>query len=210
MNLLKKFFILVTLSTISLSTFQAQAAIITIGADAYEKAKTLFPKMRLISISKQAAVVEIQDHELGRLGDFMHENFNRCGGFIYHDSKEEALGFLSPNKFLVNPAFNLFSDEYKINKQSIVKPLVGVVSEDNILNTIKKLSTDYVNRFYTSKTGVKASEDIQKMWSGILGKRNDVKVELFAHESYPQKSVIATITGTRWGKCGNGCPAHGF
>lgn len=83
---------------------------------------------------------------------------------------------------------------YLINQQSLVNQLLPQVNETQIRHTIAKLSA-YKNRYYLSKTGVNAANTIKRQWAYLARKRDDIKVEFFHHDSYPQPSVIMSIPG---------------
>jgi len=144
------------------------------------------------NVSSQAVnVVSIDKSALGKLSEFMHDNFKRCGGFIFHDSLAEALKYtekaanISGTQSLVN---------YTIDNPDGVNSLLSELSSANLASTVNTLD-NYHNRYYTSSTGQQAAEWIKDHWSSIASTRNDINVELYSH-SWQQSSVIATVAGT--------------
>ena len=144
--------------------------------------------------SQGASVVQLDQREVERLSHLIHDELHRCGGFIAHDSFEEAraaIAFQGESYFAKSAIFA----DYDIDQQSVVRPMVAQVADANIEATIRKLS-EFKTRHYKSETGVKSSEFIRDTWAALAKKRNDVKVELVSHRSWPQASIVMTIEGT--------------
>lgn len=142
----------------------------------------------------EAIAVQMTAAEIEVLSETIHHDLHRCGGFITHDSQEEAFTALSPSgegQFAKHAKF----DDYSIENQSIVKPMVAAVSETSIRSMIEKL-TSFHTRHYKSETGTKSSEFIRDTWAGYASHRSDVKVELYKHKNWPQASIIMTIEGS--------------
>ncbi len=135
-------------------------------------------------------VVSIKESKLNLLSEFMHDNFKRCGGYIFHDSLAEAklytakLGASQP-AMLVN---------YSIDNPDGVNSLLNQLSSSNLTSTVNSLS-NYNNRYYTSTTGKDSALWLKDHWESISNNRSDISVEFYNH-SWLQPSVIATITGT--------------
>lgn len=163
---------------------------ITIGNDAVEMSRANFKGLaQPLSGNKGASVLSVDTAAIPYLSSMMHENFNRCGGFIAHDSEAEAMAFAKSSQL---PSSS--TADYTINRHDEVKRLLPEINEMNILNTIKKLS-NFKNRYYQSETGVEAAKQIAQDWSDLGSSRNDFKVELFNHANWKQPSVIATLQG---------------
>jgi bacterial leucyl aminopeptidase len=141
-----------------------------------------------------ASVVELTPVEIEKLSHLIHDKLHRCGGFIQHESLEEAVNALTAQGELHFAQKAIFAD-YEINQQSLTAPLVAQVQEPSIRQMITKLS-DFNTRYYKSETGIKSSEFIRDSWAALSKKRTDVSVELFKHKSWPQASIIMTLQGS--------------
>lgn len=141
-----------------------------------------------------ASVVQLTNSEVEQLSHLIHDKLHRCGGFIQHESFEEAREALSSQGELNFAQKAIFAD-YEINQQSMTAPMVAQVKDTNILATINTLST-FKNRYYKTENGVKSSQTIRDMWANLARKRNDVSVELYKHKNWPQGSIIMTIQGS--------------
>jgi leucyl aminopeptidase len=124
----------------------------------------------------------------------MHGEFKRCGGFMVHDSKEEALKVLADNKTRAFAKEALFSD-YSISEENTVNTMLSYVNEFSIRSTILKLSS-FQNRYYKAQTGVDSQNWIKSQWEALSANRTDAKVDFFKHKSWPQPSIIMTLEGT--------------
>lgn len=150
--------------------------------------KTLFA-------NEHASVLKVSSlEEIEQISALVHNELHRCGGFITHDSYQEAEQALTAQSESVFAQKALF-DNYLLDQGAIVRPMVADVKEMNIRNTIMKLS-EFKTRYYKSETGVQSSEFIRDTWAALAKKRNDVKVELYKHSAYPQSSIIMTIQGS--------------
>lgn len=141
-----------------------------------------------------ASVVNLTAAEIEQLSHLIHHELHRCGGYIQHDSREEAIEALTSQGDMYFAKRAVFAD-YSIDQHSTVIPAVAQVKEKSIRDMILKLS-DFHTRHYKSDTGVKSSEYIRDTWAGLVKNRNDVKVELFKHSKFPQASIVMTITGS--------------
>ncbi len=141
-----------------------------------------------------ASVVQLSQDEIFKLSHLIHDKLHRCGGFIQHESREEAIDAITSQGDIHFAKRAVFT-EYNINQQSLVVPMVAQVQEKLIRDTIIKLSS-FETRFYKSPTGVQSSEYIRDTWSLLARNRNDVKVELVKHPKWPQASIVMTITGS--------------
>ena len=168
--------------TFSISDVQPTQKIQTLSRDIDNKMKTI--------VADRINIASIDKSQLGQLSEFMHENFKRCGGYIYHDSYKEALKY-TKSASNVTPQ-TLVS--YTIDNAEGVNSLLNELSASNLAATVNSLTT-YNNRYYTSQTGKDAADWIKEHWSSISANRDDISVELYSH-SWLQSSVVATITGT--------------
>jgi len=135
-------------------------------------------------------VVSINKSKLSQLSEFMHENFKRCGGYIFHESLTAAQQYTT-NLTSLTPEFLI---NYTIDNPTGVNTLLNELSSSNLTSTVDNLS-NYHNRYYTSSTGEESANWLKNHWASISSSRSDISVELYNH-SWQQPSVIATITGT--------------
>jgi leucyl aminopeptidase len=149
-----------------------------------------FPDSQAITAHNHAInIVSIDAAQLNNLSEFMHENFKRCGGYIFHESLAEA------QQYTANIALTpQVITSYTIDNPTGVNSLLNELSSSNLTSTVDTLS-NYNNRYYTSSTGAESANWLKNHWASIGSGRSDINVELYNH-SWQQPSVIATITGT--------------
>ena len=193
------FFSASVLSFLLLMTFLAspsvsRGAYITVGSDVVPSLQATGLVEKFISMgamrSEDATLIEISEENLHAVAGFIHHNFDRCGGFVYHDSLEEALSYVEEDARGVIPAFV----DYSIDQNHVLGSMIEQVDEFQIRSVIQKLSS-FKNRTYNSPTGVEAAHWLANHWRGILRHRSDAEVILFEHKKWDQPSVVATIRG---------------
>lgn len=196
MTLSLKRMTLAFVSTFAISAFASTAPVyITIGTDAVHSQEHSFgPGLIEVERYNGVSIVEIDEESLPWLSEHMHENFNRCGGYVLHESLNEAQEALNEIDGLHVLAKRSKLLEYSINSQDLVKPLINQVSGERIFSDIIKLS-GYKTRHYRSPEGVEAAKWIKSNWERIAASRSDIHVELYNHPKWEQPSVIATIEG---------------
>lgn len=169
---------------------------VTVDAEILAKVQTKLGKAHKKSFLKGngAVVLQLTPAELELLSETIHHDLHRCGGFIGHDSYEEAVQAIQSQGETYFAKHAKF-DTYSIENQSVVKPMVASVKEPSIRSMIDKL-TNFHTRHYKSETGVKSSEFIRDTWAALSSHRSDVKVELVKHKSWPQASIVMTIEGS--------------
>lgn len=141
-----------------------------------------------------ASVVKLSSAEIEQLSQLIHHKLHRCGGFIQHESRQEAIEALTSQGDIHFAKRAVFTD-YSINQQTIAVPMVAQVQEKSIRDMIIKLG-EFNTRYYKSETGVKSSEFIRDTWALLARNRNDVTVELVKHKNWPQASIVMTISGS--------------
>ncbi len=138
----------------------------------------------------EKTVMELSARETETLSGAIHQNLNRCGGFISHDTLAEAL---TPRRFSF---FNRRAPiDYSISKTSVLRSMVTQVSEVNIRRTIIDLSS-FETRFYKSDDGARTSELVFNKWKDLSRGRSDIRVDYFVHQNFNQPSVIVTVRGS--------------
>jgi leucyl aminopeptidase len=167
---------------------------ITVGSDATNFTEKKFgPRVQELDSRDGISLLEIDQDALPWLSMLMHKEYKRCGGFMLHDTKEEAENLINSQGEQSFAKNNLFAD-YSINQDAIVKPMIAQAKASNILKTITDLS-GFQNRYYKGEFGKKSATWIKDTWSALVKNRSDAKVEFFAHAKWDQPSVILTIKG---------------
>jgi len=159
---------------------------ISIGADALPTAQAVAGQhfeMELVAHEGDVAVLTFDEDQLDELSDAMHEQHHRCGGFMVHETLEDAFAEAVPEKVM----------DYTLDRPAVVKAVLSAIEEKRIEATIRELSA-MKNRYYQSASGAAASVWLRDRWRSFTT-RTDVTVELMDH-GYEQSSVIMTIRGT--------------
>lgn len=113
-------------------------------------------------------------------------------GYIYRTDAQDAVQALTKN---APKKFNIL--DFTITEDMFVNEVLGMVSEENLGNTILELE-NYGSRFHTTSSGRQAALDLKDKWQEMAqaANREDITVELFQHQLTQQRSVILTIPGT--------------
>ncbi len=188
-----------TLLTTPFSTAVAEEeknVYISIDKDALDfSEKTFGRRVEEISTYGGISIIKIDEEAIPWLSMLMHKNFNRCGGFMLHESEEEAMELLasqdSEQLFAKNHAFA----NYSIDQEAVVKPMIGEVVPTNIYDVIVKLSS-FKNRYYKGEHGKASAKWILEKWTELTKGRSDATVEYFQHAQWDQPSIILTLKGT--------------
>lgn len=160
------------------STAAAEPRYITSGADLADAS--------VLDHRDGVVLDQVDDSELEALTHRAHE-LGRCGGYMVHESIEEAQAALTPVPLRAAP-------DYTLDREPVVRSVLGQLRAANILATIGELSA-MPTRHFQSKSGAAASVWLRDRWRSFAADRPEITVELFDH-GYPQKSVIMTIPGT--------------
>lgn len=166
---------------------------VSIGIDALETARGVAARhgaaLEVLDASADAAVIAIDPGDLGALSKRMHQRYDRCGGFMLHESLDEARASLHPPAAAPIAARPV---DYALDRAEVVRDVLPALDPARILATIRELSS-MRNRYYQSESGAAASIWLRDRWRSFTS-RPEVTVELFDH-GYAQKSVILTIPG---------------
>jgi bacterial leucyl aminopeptidase len=154
---------------------------VSIGTDALATVNDA--TVELVEVGRDAAILRMEEAQLEALSQEMHAQFDRCGGFMVHESLEDAR----------QPMRDPLPIEYPIDQPAAVAAVLPALDKARILETIRELSA-MPSRHYQSESGAAASRWLAERWRGFTN-RSDVTIELFDH-GYAQKSVILTIPGT--------------
>jgi bacterial leucyl aminopeptidase len=141
------------------------------------------------------AVLQLDDAQLEELSRGMHENFQKCSGFIEHRSETDAVAWIER----LNTVNTLVPDViYTIDNQAAVNALMAATTETSTRQTILDLSA-FPNRRYNQPSGMDSANWIKNKWSQLAATRgSNNTVEFFTHTANisPQPSVILTIRGS--------------
>ncbi|HLL21791.1 MAG TPA: M20/M25/M40 family metallo-hydrolase, partial [Kofleriaceae bacterium] len=157
-----------------------------LGADALGEAQRVAGHTLDVQLVTQAgdfAVLAFEDDRLDELSDYMHEKHHRCGGFMVHETLEDAFALPVPEKRMT----------YTLDRADVVNAVLPAVDAKRIERTIRELSS-MKNRYYQSASGAAASVWLRDKWRALTA-RADVTVEFMDH-GYEQRTVIMTIPGT--------------
>ncbi|MBI4655203.1 MAG: M20/M25/M40 family metallo-hydrolase [Elusimicrobia bacterium] len=147
-----------------------------------------FTSRQPLAHGNTVSVFKVKESELDELSDIMNRRFHKSAGFFAHTSFESAL------KDIIAPPAAM-AGAFTIDRPDVVKPMLQMVSEENISDIITKLSA-YKNRYYRSETGVSSARWLAGYWKELVKDRADVSVALHRHASWPQESVILTVKGS--------------
>ncbi len=138
------------------------------------------------------AALRLENSQMEKLSSAMHDSFHKCGGFVAHESRDEAVDAIrrdaaaDPNQQFV---------DYTIDNQANVTPLLAEVAEPSTRQVIIDLSA-FLTRRHNSATGLQSATWIKDKWTALAAGRSDVTVEFVTHTTTPQPSVVLTIQGT--------------
>lgn len=191
---MKKLWLMVlSVAVLSTGAF-AKEIYVTIGSDAIDMSQKSLMTANAIATSSEITVLKINEKDIEKLSHLMHENFNRCGGFIVHDSEQEAIAVLN-NNAVRKTAKSLNFLNYTITEGERVQNMISRVNEFKMRDMILKLSS-FNNRYYKSQSGVDSQAYVKSTWEAIAAGRTDAKVEYFMHSAWPQPSVVMTVEGS--------------
>lgn len=169
-------------------------SVITIDANSLDYSEKKFgSRLRIIDVVDGIAAVEIDEEALPWLTLLMHKDFKRCGGYVLHESVDEALDTLASKDEKAMAKFAQFIS-YDINQADSVNQAITQVNAANIHQMISKLSA-FQNRYYKGEHGVQAAQYIHDRWAEVIKGRSDARVELYKHAQWDQPSVILTFQG---------------
>ena len=149
-------------------------------------------KLDIVDTWNDVAIVRYDAQDFRKLSELMHGNHGRCGGFVVHETLDEALGaFRAKDHEGIAPLI-----AYTIDNAATVDGLLPQLSATSLLGYIQSL-VSFGTRYYTSAGGGQASSWVRDTWSGFAAAagRTDVTVQLF-ETGWTMKSVIATIPGS--------------
>ncbi len=140
-------------------------------------------------------VAEADERQILDLTRSMHEEFHKCGGFMWHET-------LAAAELSIDETSRAQTDKtavvYSIDNQTTVNAMLTETQEPQIRETITRLSTDFPNRRHNQPSGTNSANWIKNKWTALAAGRSDVTVEFFVHSAAvtPQPSIIMTVQGT--------------
>ena len=158
---------------------------------------SLAPMQKALMVEKEAhgvSMIQLEEAQIEQLSHAIHHELHRCGGFMTHDSYDEAEAAFEPNGEMFYSMKGIFSD-YTIDQQAILPAMIQQVEATKIEEVIRGMSA-FHNRYYKAATGVDSQNYILETWKAIAKGRSDIKVELYKHSGWPQPSVVLTIEGS--------------
>lgn len=147
-----------------------------------------FPLSAPVLADGRTAVYQVRPDMLPLLSQFMHDRFDRCGGYLTHGSMDAARASMVPAGMGPRVA-------YTLDQQAVVGPLVSSVKEASIRGTISTMAA-YQSRYYQAETGAEAARWLKGNWAGLAAGIPGASASLFAHSAWKQPSVILTIPGS--------------
>ena len=191
---LLSFFISFVIGSTSLEASKPDYKWITIDENSLDLSqKSIGDGIEEVESRNGVSLLRINEKSLSSLSSIMHRNFNRCGGYFLHKNYSEGKNYLNKGEEYSLIEKSNF-ENFEINQQDRIKPLLELVNEKKILAVIEKL-TKFHNRYYQSETGYQSQQWLKGKWEEITQGRSDIKVEFFNH-SWKQPSIILTIDGT--------------
>lgn len=146
---------------------------------------------RVESIVSGIAILRLNDSQMEELSRAMHQHFHKCGGFVRHSSRAEALGWVER----MHAAPEAPTVVYTIDNSTVASQLNSIVSEPDNRQVIIDLSA-FPNRRHNQPSGLDSANWIKNKWTALAAGRGDVTVEFYDHPGItPQPSIVMTIQG---------------
>ena len=184
---------------ITLDRNTAQQALIGFAAAGHPGALVIVDAGRPESLGTAAkgtdvVVARINTTDVELLPGILHAARKRCGGFMRHQTREEAEWAAAqannPEHRTPPPPIS-----YTIDNGPVVMAMLPRIQEPGIHKTIVSLG-NFVNRRYTCPVGVTSATWIHDRWAALSANRPDITVDFYNHTGFIQPSVILTIQGT--------------
>lgn len=134
-------------------------------------------------------LAQIQEDDIPALSSQIHRELHRCGGFIAHNSLEEAMAAVA------NPVSLATFNAPPLAQGTLVNASLPLLNNASIAQTIADLSA-FTNRYYNTTVGKNAADWITTQWSALASGKSWVTVSRVSHSGYNQQSVLLTITGS--------------
>ena len=168
----------------------AEDVFISLDSKMHESLITEGVKTQEFSYSNGISLIKLNDKHLNLVSSIAHEEFNKCGGFIFEENPVVAALKISEKQF-TSQKFTIKAKE----KSNLITKLIAEVDHEKVKSIIEKLSS-FQNRYYRSRHGVSSQQWIFDHWSKLAKGMSGIKVEKIKHSRYDQPSVILTIEGS--------------
>jgi leucyl aminopeptidase len=147
----------------------------------------------LIDVEGPILVARIDEDDVPLLARAIHQELRRCGGFVFHPSREDAVA--AATREVAAPDAPLV--DYTIDNGPVVQALMSGLQEAQIRTTITSLSA-FFTRYHASATGQQSALSIRDLWTTYAQGREDVTIQTYSHPSAttPQPSIVLTVHGT--------------
>lgn len=152
--------------------------------------------LRAVSAAEGISLLKLNDLQIEDLSRAMHETFNKCAGFVTHETEAEGRDWIERST-TVDPAANFVT--YSIDNQFYVQGMIVQANELQNRQVILDLSA-FPNRRYNQPSGIDSANWIKNKWTTLTTGRTDTTVEFYTHPTAtsPQPSIIMTIQGTEF------------
>ncbi|WP_394156971.1 M28 family metallopeptidase [Vibrio campbellii] len=141
--------------------------------------------------ARPAIVAKIPRDKLATLSSHMHHDKHRCGGYMVHPDKASAM------KAAAMPTTIKTFNKPTISHHEKVETLINQVEPTNLVKTIEDM-TSFTNRFYTTPTGIEASNWLLERWIKEIEGVSYASAVQIPHAGFPQKSVEVTLLGAKY------------
>lgn len=144
--------------------------------------------IRIISSKDDMSVIYFHPE----IAESLHNRFAHGHGYIFRNSKEEAIQSLQERVFQKKVPFN-----YTITEQAFITKALNDVDVKEIEKTILLLE-GFKTRYHTRKEANEAILKIKEIWEKMIvdAGRTDVTVKIIDHVNTPMKSLILTMNGS--------------
>jgi leucyl aminopeptidase len=143
--------------------------------------------------------VPMSEERIVELTEFIHKQHRRCGGFMWHASREEAYAVAARAAAAAEMEIAAPAAPYTIDNTQVANAMANAVQEATMRTTITQLA-GFFTRYHNCPSGNQSALFIRDKWQKLAtaAGRTDVTVRLFNHSGYPtqQPSVILTIPGS--------------
>jgi len=144
-----KRFLLISTFFSSVFCMAGKPVYITLDKDALQTAQKKISHFEIVEVKGKIAIAKIDSESVEQTSSMMHDHFNRCGGFVSHESLEEASRFLNNDQERTF-AKNVKLIDYSMTASSLVANALEKVQDLRIEQDIIHLSS-YKNRHYKKK-----------------------------------------------------------
>ena len=184
---------------ITLERGTAQQALVGLAATGRPGALVIVDGGRPEALGTTARESDVVVGRIGKsdvelLPEILHAARKRCGGFMRHETREEAERAAArandPNRRAPVPRIG-----YTIDNGPVVNAMLPRIKELGIRQSIIGLG-NFVNRRHNCASGLQSATWIKSRWQALAAGRPDVTVEFWDHQDTNQPSVILTIAGS--------------